>query len=341
MKVYTHFYPAGSDSKEGYRWRTLLHFGCSWNIIGSVVMKNPGSSQCISSRITDERILFELLKFDNSCDEWFEFDIDSTMRKVGDLFAYKYDKKHRENLNGVIQIFNLFYIKDPDLNQALQKDKNYKLFSRFSTPDEIADYDITHLKSPVYLGFSTLAQSPAYGARAERFYNAVISPQLGMRYLKIFSENKFRHPLWLMGVGSNTFEAEYIRRCFKENTTSPKDIEALRILYEQRDSLKREVKRTCRSLSKRLTDYHIWIYEKFTLVVEKANIAIDITYSAATVEITVQNRKSAIALNKNLEKTGFVLNDKRWKLRRYVLQKEAMCEDEIIELAEKIFSEYV
>lgn len=40
MKVYTHYYKI--DDNEGLRWPTLLQFGKSWDIIGSVVMKNPG-----------------------------------------------------------------------------------------------------------------------------------------------------------------------------------------------------------------------------------------------------------------------------------------------------------
>jgi hypothetical protein len=46
MKVFAHY--LGNDknwnlSKDGfqYRWRTILQFGNSWDVIGSVVMKNP------------------------------------------------------------------------------------------------------------------------------------------------------------------------------------------------------------------------------------------------------------------------------------------------------------
>ena len=47
MKVYTHFIKI--DENDGYRWRTLLQFGNSWDCIGSVVMKNPGSSKMVDS----------------------------------------------------------------------------------------------------------------------------------------------------------------------------------------------------------------------------------------------------------------------------------------------------
>jgi len=44
MRVFAHYY---SDEVTGieYRWRTLLQLGDSWDICGTVVMKNPGSSR--------------------------------------------------------------------------------------------------------------------------------------------------------------------------------------------------------------------------------------------------------------------------------------------------------
>lgn len=42
MNVYTHYRTI--TPSIGFRWRTLLQFGDGWNIIGSVVMKNPGSA---------------------------------------------------------------------------------------------------------------------------------------------------------------------------------------------------------------------------------------------------------------------------------------------------------
>ena len=44
MKVFAHYYDS-DETGNNYRWRTLLHFGTSWDIIGSVVMKNPGSAE--------------------------------------------------------------------------------------------------------------------------------------------------------------------------------------------------------------------------------------------------------------------------------------------------------
>ena len=61
MKVYAHY--ECLDNIE-YRWRTLLQFGSSWSVLGSVVMKNPGSAHPIN-QIKESFCIKELGKFDS------------------------------------------------------------------------------------------------------------------------------------------------------------------------------------------------------------------------------------------------------------------------------------
>lgn len=63
MKVYTHFFKI--NETEGFRWRTLLHFGHSWDCIGSIVMKE---------------VLEGLSRYRFKELNWYEFSIDPTMR---------------------------------------------------------------------------------------------------------------------------------------------------------------------------------------------------------------------------------------------------------------------
>ncbi|MDY3143273.1 MAG: hypothetical protein SOW30_11445, partial [Parabacteroides sp.] len=64
MNVYTHYRTIAPSI--GFRWRTLLQFGDGWNVIGSVVMKNPGSSYFASEApLTDGNILAHLQSFDD------------------------------------------------------------------------------------------------------------------------------------------------------------------------------------------------------------------------------------------------------------------------------------
>lgn len=108
MKVFTHY--TKITEQEEFRWRTLLQFGESWDIIGSVVMKNPGSA-AVSRAVTDPETLQALQGFDEntSKETWFEFTPDQTMYCIRDLFREYYSANTHKDLNGVIQIFNLFY----------------------------------------------------------------------------------------------------------------------------------------------------------------------------------------------------------------------------------------
>lgn len=90
------------SDNEGLRWRTLLQFGNSFDIIGSVVMKNKnsGSSKPKDSKeIEDDRHLSYLSKFDDINDPWYEFTADDTMCKVAVLFASYYGFNNVNKLN--------------------------------------------------------------------------------------------------------------------------------------------------------------------------------------------------------------------------------------------------
>ena len=219
MKVYTHY--AEIDG-TGFRWRTLLQFGNSWNIIGSVVMKNPGTA-APNNMVTDKNALSKLSAFSDDPYDWFEFTADSTMNCVGDLFAYYYDKISRNELEGVIQIFNLFYLREGDLGKALEWHRQNKF--PFASETEITEQDISQLKAPVYLGFAGLASDANYANRAKQFLDASLS--LGMNYLsEDIKDNKFVHPQYLMLFGKYTPTSIRQRMQFKQNTLSPEGIES-------------------------------------------------------------------------------------------------------------------
>ena len=216
MKVFTH-YTNLTTKADGVRWRTLLQFGNSWEIKGSVVMKNPGASNFKNldhSAITSSEILEELKAFDDNGikAEWYEFNPDPTMKCIGTLFSEYYAAKGQK-LDGVIQIFNLFYLREADLGKAL--DKALKL--GFT---DMADYDIEHLKAPVYLGFADLAWHKVYGQVAQKFFCAAF--KLGMAYLNNdFNKNPYTHPLYLMMYGKNKPKCIQTRCQFYQNTTAP------------------------------------------------------------------------------------------------------------------------
>ena len=197
MKVYTHFYLMDENTAIGFRWRTLLQYGNSWEVIGSVVMKNPGGAKFKSpthQAIDDAETLRQLRHFDESKDKWYEFGSDTTIDCVGDLFALYYDLPSRDTF-------------------------------RFADEENVTNYDIEHLVPPVYLGFGNLAWHKRYNQKAEQFFNAAIN-KCGMKYLDpIFQHNNFTHPLYLMRYAKNKPKYIRYRMKFKQNTLIPTGVE--------------------------------------------------------------------------------------------------------------------
>ncbi len=213
MKVYTHYY---NYKEEAFRWRTLLQFGQSWDIIGSVIMKNPGTA-APKWQVTDIELINNLLKFEDSHDYWYEFSADSSMNCVAELFAFYYGRNNTDQLSGVIQLFNLFYVREGNLFNALKKDKETSTTFKFDTEEDILNYDINHLVMPIYLGFADLAYHSKYRFRAERFFNKAKS--LGMNYCHPeYTKNNFIHPLYLMRYGKNKKESIRTKNNFKNNS---------------------------------------------------------------------------------------------------------------------------
>lgn len=151
MKVYALW------KKEGdyqYRWRTLLQFGSSWQIIGSVYMKNPGSAEPLNAEIPKH--ILDILKkdFSSKDGDWRQFSEDITMSAIEKLFTECYGK-----LNGVIQIFNLFNLKNPKLEDAIKI-----LKTDSCTPNHLYTFeeDISYLTPPVYIGWGDLWKEPVF-----------------------------------------------------------------------------------------------------------------------------------------------------------------------------------
>ena len=197
-----------------FRWRTLLQFGDSWQVVGSVVMKNPGSAypltpnQCVS----DMFILPELQAIDDS-EQWYEFKPDITMSCITRLFGVQ---------SGVIQIFNLFNIREADLSQALHlyDEASPCVYEQQANPPpsslllSTTEQDISQLKGPVYLGWGPLGSDVRFRQKAQMIFDAVKDR---MNYLNPdFDSNPFFHPLYLMQYGAKKPEVVEVKRQFEE-----------------------------------------------------------------------------------------------------------------------------
>jgi hypothetical protein len=197
MRVFAHYY---SDEVTGieYRWRTLLQLGDSWDVCGTVVMKNPGSSKP-TCPIGDSELLSNLRRFDSANNYtgygWYHFSVDNTMGLVRKLIE-AYLVAHNKPAEGVIQIFNLFNIRDVDLNKGLEKIKASQGEPILMTTDD----DINNLVPPIYLGWGNLKNNKLFKGYAEKFFEKV---KQDTSYLdKDYNKNPFYHPQYLLVYGN-------------------------------------------------------------------------------------------------------------------------------------------
>lgn len=198
MKVYTHY----TDRFGGIRFGTLLQFGDSWNLIGSVVMKNPGSAYSPDKMPIPEYEIPEGLKqYDDYPHElWYEFRPDSTMHCIESLFSNCGEKR----LSGVVLIFNLMYVMSADLKAALGKQES---------SDFVID-DVSVLKKyinkPVYLGWGSLSKNKSFAGKAREIEGIVSErwPQID------FAPFNYPHPQYLMLYGKNQPKCIELRKLF-------------------------------------------------------------------------------------------------------------------------------
>jgi len=227
MRVFTH-YTQIDHTNNGYRWRTLLQFGTSWDIIGSIVMMNPGKANFKYNdhhAETDEEILSHLRKFDNEHsknEEWYEFGSDKTLDIVQEMFSERSRANKLGELNGIIQVFNLFYLRDPNLSRGLSLNNELNLNE---INDRIFVDDLQSITAPLYLGFGDLSKNSQFKEKAKCFFDKAIH-ELGVKYLNPnFSENSFMHPRRLMRFMKNTPQGKLLKLQFFFNSVSSSQIE--------------------------------------------------------------------------------------------------------------------
>lgn len=192
MKVYARYF---SENRLNFRLNTVLQFGDSRNIIGASVLINPGSARPISE--PDSETISALESITGYGDNWRQSSPDATMRQLAKIFSgwYAGDEKP---LNGYILLFNLFNLRDKDLGEALELQRNCDSGHLFSTEN-----DITRISEveKIYLGWGNTGK---YQLRqyAEPIFDAV---KAKCPYLDPdFDKNSFYHP-------------GYINRSYKRN----------------------------------------------------------------------------------------------------------------------------
>lgn len=183
-----------SDGNQ-FRLNTVLQFGDSWDIIGSAILINPGSSKPCGDVTDDEAQHLSSIIGYGDC--WKRFSIDSTMAQTEKIFNGWYLGRPLE-LKGVLLLFNLFNLINQNLHDALAR------MRALSSPYlQINQDDINQLAGckPTYLGWGNTGKHHLRSI-AEPIFNHVIKYS---EYLnRDFDANTFYHP-------------GYVNRSYKRN----------------------------------------------------------------------------------------------------------------------------
>ena len=193
MKVYAEYL---IENNMSFRMNTILQFGNSWELIGNIVLANPGSAEA-TDKLDDESIMnlnnfYKRYKCNQRFESknWHEFAPDQTMYRIEKIFGGGYIGEKKE-LNGVIQLFNTFNIKNQYLEEAIgQIDLDSNLL--FSIGIEKYFHD-----KPTYFGFSKsiLNNKILKSIAKDIFDNSTI--KVKELYNNTFEENSFYHPSYI------------------------------------------------------------------------------------------------------------------------------------------------
>ena len=199
MRVFAEYF---EQDQLSYRRNTILQFGDSWQLIGNAVLANPGRAE--PKQKPDIEHLNSISKFYSEYrrdeefiqDNWQEFGGDPTMGFVQKIFNGGYiDKTYK--LNGVIQLFNTFNIKETKPEKAIEKLE--KAIEQVGVESDLLfspNVERHFHDKPTYFGFGhdIFGHKLLRGVAEKIFKNS--SDEVKKIYHSEFSKNKFYHPRW-------------------------------------------------------------------------------------------------------------------------------------------------
>ena len=212
MKVYAQYFELDGIS---YRLNTILQFGDSWELLGNVVLANPGSAEPIkeidATKINQLQSFyknFENRNFDGK--NWYEFNDDATMQRIEKVFNGWYvNSSDTIELNWVIQLFNTFNVKNQNLTESIEK----------LPPDNDILFSLGIEKyfndKPTYFGFSNdVLYDDRLRLIAENIFNNS-SSIVKTVYNKEFDKNSFYHPTFINRSYKRDFFQKYMENVLK------------------------------------------------------------------------------------------------------------------------------
>ena len=123
------------EDKAGnfYRDGTILQYGDSWNLLENIILLNPGSAVPMNDKPMNV-YLKERYSYFIDGGIFYEFSIDPLMHSLVALFKKKYPK------GGVIRIYNLFNLKNPNSGNALENFAKIGTNKYMMTPIKTVDF---------------------------------------------------------------------------------------------------------------------------------------------------------------------------------------------------------
>lgn len=200
MNVYAEYF---SENGIDYRKTTIIQIGDSWELLGSAILKNPGSAIPLDDEIDNGT--FE--KISSICQNsnhkhWKKFKGDPTMNCLVKIFNGSFVGGTKE-ISGVILLFNLHYIREADINKARI------LFDRSNSENtfpNIEDIKSIIKDKPVFLGWFD-EHKKLKNEKVKTFVDDIfnhLASQENSYLEKEFKQNQFYHPLYVGRLYNNS-----------------------------------------------------------------------------------------------------------------------------------------
>lgn len=180
-----------------YRTKTILKYGDSWDLIGTIVMKNPGNAFPLKKIATED--FSDIKKYvypDVEIVNWHEFKDDNTIKRISNIFDGTFVNK-KTKLNGIILIYNLFNVREKNIVEGVRK-------ANISTSEHLLPNLVELINcsqnKPIYLGFNWeyTNKKNNHKQKIEKFANDIftyIKHSDNMYLEDHIIKNFFYHPL--------------------------------------------------------------------------------------------------------------------------------------------------
>jgi hypothetical protein len=215
IKVYADF---TQENGIDYRKKTLLQINGGTKLLGSAVLINPGSAKPLSDNC-DETFISQFFKTNHAeesiaINTWKEFSVDPTMHQLVKIFDGTYATGSPTKLEGVIQLFNCFYLMEKDLQIALEWYKQQSAKKPEEPLKNTFQEDKYFKDMPVYFGWGKTGKTDdKIKDTAQNIFKTYQQKQTSI-YNTTFEDNPFYHPRYVNIAYTRNAEVKKVAKVF-------------------------------------------------------------------------------------------------------------------------------